>query len=132
MLYHDDSDCVSWYKSEEEHNNHVKINDHGISDNFKAAIDSIYELYQTPSRIKRELIRMYPNLSKESFPTEQQLINYIKYKKRKSGKSRLNLGEFEKWCSENDKIPDDPDEMFVKRSFTLEKTTHKVSLSTVY
>jgi hypothetical protein len=63
MLYHDDSDCVSWYKSEEEHNNHVKINDDGISDNFKAAIDSIYEFYQTPSRIKRELIRMYPDLS---------------------------------------------------------------------
>jgi hypothetical protein len=57
----------------------VKINNHGISEEFKIAIDSIYELYQAPSRIKRELIRMFPDLAKESFPTEQQLINYINY-----------------------------------------------------
>jgi hypothetical protein len=131
-LYHDDSDCVSWYKSEEEHNDHVKINNHGISEEFKIAIDSIYELYQAPSRIKRELIRMFPDLAKESFPTEQKLINYIKYRKRKKGKSRLNLGEFEEWCSKHDKIPDDPDEMFVKRSFTVDKITHKVSFCLIF
>jgi hypothetical protein len=75
---------------------------------------------------------MYPDLDKESFPTDQMLINYIKYKKLKKGKSRPNLDEFETWCSEHDKIADDPDVMFVKRSFTVEKTTHKVSSLVIY
>ena len=71
ISYHDDSDCVSWYKSEEKHNDHVKINNHGISEEFKIAKDRIYELYQAPSRIKIEFIRLFPDLAKESFPTEQ-------------------------------------------------------------
>ena len=126
-MYHDDSDCVSLYKSEETHNDHIKSNNHGIATQFKTAIDSILEIYPMPSRIKRELINMFPNLNKDSFPTEQQLINYIKYKKRKNGiKSRLNLGELEKWCLEHDQIPDNDDTMFVKRSFNVEKETHKV------
>jgi hypothetical protein len=30
---------VSWCKSEEEHNNHIKKKNHGISNQFKVAID---------------------------------------------------------------------------------------------
>ena len=41
-------------------------------------------------------------------------------------KSRLNLGESEQWCLKHEKIPEDLDEMYVKRSFTFEKKTHKV------
>ena len=70
---------------------------------------------------------MYPDSPKEMFPDEQQLINYFRYKKNKAGlKSRLNLGELEKWCLENSTIPDDPDQMFVKRSITVVQKTHKV------
>ena len=85
---------MTLYKSEETNYNHIKSNNHGIVTQFKAAIDSIFEIYPMPSRMMRELINMFPNLNKDLFPTEQQLINYIKYNKRKNGiKSRLDLGE---------------------------------------
>jgi hypothetical protein len=32
----------------------------------------------------------------------------------------------EKWCLQHDKIPDNPDEMFVKRSFSVIPKSHKV------
>ena len=66
-------------------------------------------------------------MDKDLFPTEQQLINYLKYKRLKSGlKTSLNLGELEKWCLEHTNVPEDKDEMFVKRSFTVVPKTHKV------
>ena len=36
--------------------------------------------------------------------------------------------ELEKWCIEHEAIPDDDDEMFVKRSFRVEQKSHKVVL----
>jgi len=127
LLYHDDSDSVSEFKSEHLHNNHVKQSEHGISEIFKTAIDSIYDIYKKPSQVKRQLVNMYPDTPKEMFPDEQQLINYLRYKKKKAGlKSRLNLGELEKWCLENSTIPDDPDQLFVKRSIVVVQKTHKV------
>ena len=41
-------------------------------------------------------------------------------------KSRLNLGELERWCLEHEQIPADPDELFVKKSFNVQPKTHKV------
>ena len=128
LLYHSDSDSVSMFKSEEGHNEHIKKNQkYGISKKFKDAIDSIYDVFQKPSQIKRQLTNMFADTDKNMFPTDIQIRNYILYKKKKKGyKSRLNLAEFEKWCSEHEQIPESDDEMFVKRSFTIDKTTHKV------
>jgi hypothetical protein len=70
---------------------------------------------------------MFPKSNKDDFPTEIQLKNYIAYKRTKQGyKAKLNLGELEKWCLEHEKVPEDMDEMFVKRSFKLEEKSHKV------
>jgi hypothetical protein len=126
-LYHNDSDYVSLYKSSEQHNEHIKNSDYGIGQDFKDAIDEIYEVYKKPAQIKRQLVNMFLNKSKELFPTDQQLANYLKYKRIKAGlKTNLNLGQMEKWCLQHDKIPDNPDEMFVKRSFTVIPKSHKV------
>ena len=80
LLYHDDSDCVSELKSEHQHNNHVKLSEHFLSEKFKTAIDSIYDIYKKPSQVKRQLVN--PDTPKEMFPDEQQLINYLRYKKK--------------------------------------------------
>ncbi len=75
---------------------------------------------------------MYTNIERELFPSEQQLVNYLKYKRKQASmKTRLNLGDLEKWCLAHSNIPDDLDEMFVKRSFTVVPKTHKV-LHSVY
>ena len=44
LLYHNDSGCVSLFKSEHQHNDHIKLSDHGITKHFKQAIDNIYEV----------------------------------------------------------------------------------------
>jgi hypothetical protein len=127
LLYHDDDDGVSHYHSIFEHNEHISDNSHGITSKYKDAIDSIYALFQKPKQIKAQLINMFPKNNKDDFPTEIQLKNYISYKRTKQGyKAKLNLGELELWCSEHEKVPEDVDEMFVKRSFKLEENSHKV------
>ena len=126
LLFHNDSNCVSLLKSY-QHNEHEKNSDRGILEKFKNAIDEIYEIYKKPSQIKRQMVNKFQNEEKESLPSEQQLVNYLKYKRIKAGvKPSLNLGELEQWCLNHISIPDDPDAMFVKRSFTVVPKTHKV------
>ena len=127
LLYHDDEDGVSHYKSVNEHNDHISEKTHGIIGKYAETIDLIYDLFQKPKEIKRQLLNKFPNDKKEDFPTDQQLRNYLAYKRTKQGyKAKLNLAELEKWCLEHEKIPDDMDEMFVKRSFRVDNQTHKV------
>ena len=99
LLFHNNSDCVSFYKNEIEHNDHVKLSDRGITEELKSAFDGIYDIYPKLSQMKRQLTTMFPNVSKDNFPTDNQLKNYLNYKKQKEGlKAYLNLGELEKWC----------------------------------
>ena len=73
------------------------------------------------------MVNKFPNKEKELFPSEQQLLNYLKYKRLKAGqKASLNFCELEKWCLDHLKIPENPDEMFVKRSFAVVPRSHKV------
>jgi hypothetical protein len=89
---------------------------------------SFYEVFHKPKEIKRKLLNMFPKDAKEDFPTGQQLKNYLAYKRTKKGyKAKLNLAEFEQWCLEQENIPESEDEMFVKRSFRIDKKTRKVS-----
>jgi hypothetical protein len=127
LLYHNDDDGVSHYQTEQRHNNRLKESKHGIVGKYIVPIDSIYEMFQKPKENKRQLLSMYPKHNKEDFPTDQQLKNYLSYKRTKKGyKAKLNLSELEQWCLDHDKIPESMDEMFVKRSFRLDKKTHKV------
>jgi hypothetical protein len=126
-LYHNDDDGVSHHQTEQRHSNYIKDSKHGIIGKYIEAIDSIYEIFQKPKEIKRQLLSMYPKDNKEDLPTDQQLKNYLAYKRTKKGyKAKLNFSELEQWCLANDKIPESMDEMFVKRSFRLDKKTHKV------
>jgi hypothetical protein len=128
LLYHNDEDGVSHYKTENNHNDHICENKHGIMSKYTEAIDSIYEVFHKPKEIQRQLLKMFPKDAKEDFPTDQQLKNYLAYKRTKKGyKAKLNLAEFEQWCLEHENIPESEDEMFVKRSFRIDKKTRKVS-----
>jgi hypothetical protein len=127
LLYHNDDDGVSHYQTEQRHNNRLKESKHGIVGKYIVPIDSIYEMFQKPKENKRQLLSMYPKHNKEDFPTDQQLKNYLSYKRTKKGyKAKLNLSELKQWCLANDKIPESMDEMLVKRSFRFDKKTHKV------
>ena len=84
LLYHCDSDCVSIFKAEHEHNEHVKLSTFGISQQFKSAIDSICDIFQKPAQIKRELIKRFADTNKDLFPTDSQIKNYILYKKKRA------------------------------------------------
>lgn len=91
LLYHDDEDGVSYYKSEESHKNHLKIKPYGISDKYRQAIDGIYELIQKPKPIKRQLVTMCSKDDKKDFPTDSQLKNYLYYKgTKRCYKAKLN------------------------------------------
>ena len=127
-LYHNDEDGVSHYKTQNNQNEHICENKHGIMSNYTEAIDSINEVLHKPKEIKRQLLKMYPKDAKEDFPTDHQLKNYLAYKRTKKGyKAKLNLAEFGQWCLEHENIPESEDEMFVKRSFRIDKKTRKVS-----
>ena len=84
-MYHDNNDSVSLFKSTDVHNTHEKSTNHGITEEFKNAIDSIYEVFKKPAQIKKQLMSMFPNKEKDLFPSEQQLLNYLKYKRLKAG-----------------------------------------------
>ncbi len=77
LLYNNDSDYISLYKSSDQHNEHMKNSDYSIGQDFKDAIDEIYEVYKKPAQIKRQLVNMFSNKSKELFPTDQQLATII-------------------------------------------------------
>jgi hypothetical protein len=85
LLYHNDSDYVSLYKRSDQHNEHMKNSDYGKGQDLKDAIDEIYEVYKNPAQTSRQLVNMFPNKSKELFPTDQQSANYLKYKRIKAG-----------------------------------------------
>ena len=50
---------------------------------YTEAIDSIYEVFHKPKEIQRQLLKMFPKDAKEDFPTDQQLKNYLAYKRTK-------------------------------------------------
>jgi hypothetical protein len=60
LLYHNDEDGVSHYKTENNHNDHICENKHGIMSKYTEAIDSIYEVFHKPKEIKRQLLKIYP------------------------------------------------------------------------
>jgi hypothetical protein len=55
----------------------MKNSDYGKGQDLKDAIDEIYEVYKKPAQIKRQLVNMFSNKSKELFPTDQQLATII-------------------------------------------------------
>lgn len=108
MLYHADSDKVTCYKTEGEHD-HVD-NKLGIHEATKKVIDELYnDGVMKPKQIIRAL-----QARKIKTPTYAQMNNYLSHlKKKKYGSNIISMGELEKWCNDNENVPIDENKAFV-------------------
>jgi hypothetical protein len=82
---------------------------HGLSDEVKREIDTLFTLKLKPKHILAKL-------REKGLPVKNktQINNYImKIKDKMYGKSTISLGEFEQLCIKHSKIPDDEDKGFV-------------------
>jgi hypothetical protein len=94
---------VTLYKTDEDHNNHIKPVVRGIPDDIRAAIDQIFKDFQKPNQIIQKLETNFPD---RELPNWFQIRNYIQYEKIKAGsKTSMNLGELEQWCQAKSEIP---------------------------
>jgi len=94
LFNHADSDKVSVYKTEAEHD-HDDDSSRGISENIKKCIN---ELYMDGIMKSKQIIRALQARNVKT-PTAIQIKNYlIQYKKNKFGAYMISLGELEQWC----------------------------------
>ena len=61
MIFHHDKEGVSVYRSETNHNEHVKLNNRGIPHEIKEAIEAIFVDFQKPAQIKEKLENKFLN-----------------------------------------------------------------------
>ncbi|CAF3862535.1 unnamed protein product [Rotaria sp. Silwood1] len=109
LLYHSDSDKVTMYKTEAEHD-HVADDVHGIDLNVKQCIEELYKDGIT----KPKLILRALQSRQLKVPTYAQLNNYLAYYKRKKyGSYTISLGELDQWCQNNSNVPTDENQAFV-------------------
>ncbi|CAF4632468.1 unnamed protein product [Rotaria sp. Silwood2] len=110
MLYHADSDKVTCYKTEGEHDHDDDDKTRGIHETVKRVIDELYDDgVMKPKQIIRAL-----ETRKIKTQTYTQLNNYISHlKTKKYGSNTISLGELEQWCKDNEHIPADENKAFV-------------------
>jgi hypothetical protein len=113
LLYHSESFEVSLFKTaaDHDHNQLEKLHrKNGISPDVKQIINGFLNDGLTkPSQILLALQQR-----KVQVPTTMQLNNYIaQFKKKKNGPSSVSLGEIEKWCKENEQVPENENIPFV-------------------
>ncbi|CAF5004528.1 unnamed protein product, partial [Rotaria sp. Silwood1] len=110
MLYHADSDKVTYYKTEGEHDHDDDYKIRGIHETVKRVIDDLYDDgVMKPKQIIRAL-----ETRKIKTPTYTQLNNYISHlKTKKYGSNTISLGELKQWCKDNEHIPADENKAFV-------------------
>ncbi|CAF3896417.1 unnamed protein product [Rotaria sordida] len=109
LLYHADSDRVTIYETEAEHQHH-QDETRGIDENVKKIIEDLFnDGIKKPKLILRAL-----ESRKVKVPTSAQLNNYlVYYRKKKYGSHKISLGELEEWCKNNETIPVDENQSFV-------------------
>lgn len=109
LLYHADSDKVSMYKTELDHD-HEERQVYGINENVKKCIDHLFnDGIMKPKQIIRAL-----QARDIATPSFMQIKNYLaQFKKKKFGSYMISLGELEDWCKRNLYIPIDENKSFV-------------------
>jgi len=109
LLYHADSDKVTVYKTEADHD-HTNAEVRGIDKDVKQCIEELYN----DGIMKPKLIMRALQSRQLKVPTYVQLNNYlVRYKKQKYGSYIISLGELEQWCKENSDVPSDENKAFV-------------------
>ncbi|CAF4977631.1 unnamed protein product [Rotaria sp. Silwood1] len=97
LLYHADSDKVTMYRTEADHD-HNDNEVHGIANDVKQCIE---ELYNDGIKKPKLIIRALQSRQLK-VPTYAQLNNYLGYYKRKKyGSHTISLGELDQWCQDN-------------------------------
>ncbi|CAF3898545.1 unnamed protein product [Rotaria sp. Silwood1] len=109
LLYHTDSDKVTMYRTEADHD-HNDNEVHGIANDVKQCIE---ELYNDGIKKPKLIIRALQSRQLK-VPTYAQLNNYLGYYKRKKyGSHTISLGELDQWCQDNSNVPSDENKAFV-------------------
>ncbi|CAF1449502.1 unnamed protein product [Adineta ricciae] len=109
LLYHADSDKVTIYETETEHQHH-QDEVRGIDESVRKVIEDLFnDGIKKPKLILRAL-----ESRKVKVPTSIQLNNYlVYYRKKKYGSHKISLGELEEWCKNNETVPVDENQSFV-------------------
>ena len=109
LLYHADSDKVTMYKTETDHD-HNDDEVYGIDQNVKQCIDELYK----DGIVKPKLIVRALQSRGLKVPTYAQLSNYlVYYKRKKHGSHTISLGELHQWCQDHSNVPLDENQAFV-------------------
>jgi hypothetical protein len=108
LLYHSENECVTMYKTEDDHLHH-ESRSIGINQKSKEVICELFKMKIKPKRILEILEEKGLPV-----PKKQQLSNYLTSLREKCyGTSTISLGELEAWCQQNSCIPDDDDKPWV-------------------
>ncbi|CAF1531286.1 unnamed protein product, partial [Rotaria sordida] len=109
LLYHAESDQVSIYKTETDHDHHEgKVR--GIDENVNKCIE---DLFNDGITKPKQIIRALQTRNFE-LPSYVQIKNFlVQYKKTKFGSYIVSLGELEQWCKQNINISTDENKYFV-------------------
>lgn len=109
LLYHADSDKVSVFKTEADHDQCEEY-ERGIRADVKKCIN---ELYMDGITKPKQIIRALQSRQLET-PPLRKIKNYlVQYRKTKFGNHMISLGELEHWCKMNSDIPSDDNQSFV-------------------
>ena len=101
LLYHADSDQVTIYKTEGDHDHH-EDEIRGIGDDIKQCVEQLYNDGIT----KPKLILRVLQSRQLKVPSYAQLNNFLVYhRKQKYGSHTISLGELEQWCEDNSIMP---------------------------
>ncbi|CAF1159836.1 unnamed protein product [Rotaria sordida] len=109
LLYHAESDQVSIYKTETDHDHHER-KVRGIDENVNKCIE---DLFNDGITKPKQIIRALQTRNFE-LPSYVQIKNFlVQYKKTKFGSYIVSLGESEQWCKQNINISTDENKYFV-------------------
>ncbi|CAF0964252.1 unnamed protein product [Adineta steineri] len=110
LLFNSNSDTVSMYKTEANHD-HVEVEEvRGINEDIKRSIE---ELFNDGITKPKQIIRAL-QVRDITVPTIIKIKNYlVQYKKKKFGSYIISLGELDDWCGRHMDVPLNENESFV-------------------
>ncbi|KAK7601962.1 hypothetical protein V9T40_009403 [Parthenolecanium corni] len=133
LLYHNTSQCVSLYETQNEHSNHVTDPTRGLSTDLKLFVQEKYAEGVTKPNAILKLLR-HKGMDE---PEKSKLITFLKtLRLDKLGSPTVSASEIRMWCEQRKLIPQNVDEPFVldfhihAESHDMNKQDLKIVIST--
>jgi hypothetical protein len=133
LLYHSNSDDVSLYEADEEHQNHTTEPSRGLSMELKSFISKKYSEGIT---IPEKILSVIRSAGMPE-PSKQQLNSFLTaIRSKKYGPPCMSAVEIRRWCEKHKNVPAELDEPFVlachihAESFVVEEQDLKIVIST--